>query len=559
MPGPANTGNGCNVDESVQVYNECNFLKFVWLSGNESGRVDYFAKKNITIQQTNTGNFWIRDNAHTLYLKYTEIDSTQPTDHTTQDQFINKLLNWICLEDQNDPASASTDSFGRQRTAHCNNVFHSQYRYDLQPLLFNTLITNTDGVADPTDGVDTSYTKTGDVGTVAQSVTPTPAVYLNTYFPGEDGAGTTFPYPSDQVAIYQTKTYMPFQADSTMYVVIGATMRTVLAVDYNTARLGYYDDANNKDVSADIGGSGVFFEMDPAGAVSAGIRNFVSGAQADTLVAQADWNLDQMDGTGASTDNIDFTKPQLYCFEIEMSSSRIRLGFNVNGGIVWAHQFVNYNTTDENQLFNYSLPIRAELINSSPGGDTIVQGSGEMRVYSTSADVCGNSNGSDGALQSNPFNYCVNSQIDCATILHSSGEHRPLIAIRLDPTKSRGIVWPKQIDVDNETGVMVLWRLILNPGGLTPTWNAVSVNSFAQYSTVDNSVTITEDTESNSSVVLACGYMSTTFTKDVSDIFKNFGLHSSIDGIVPDVLALTVEHVRGAARVRGTMSWVETK
>lgn len=524
----------CYVDESVQIYNECNFIKFIWTAGVEVGRVEYFSKKNLSISQINTTEFSIRDGVHLLTLKYTEIDTTQPTDHATMDQLIKKLVNWICLEDKADPADTSIDSFGRQRVSNCVNLFHSQFRYDHQPLLFN---------------IKTSSTNAG-TPTVAQSINPSPAVYLDTTTTGVAAA-------NDDKALFQTKAYMPYQADSTIYVVVGATLRTALAVDFNVARLGYYDDATDKDVSADIGGSGVYFEMKANGSVYAVIRNFISGTQSENEVVQTDWNLDQMDGTGSSGENIDFTKPQLYCFEIEQGSSRIRLGFNINGGIVWAHQFITYNITDESQLFNYSLPIRAELINSATSSD--VQGAAEMKVYSVSADLCGNINSSDNALQSNPFNYCIHSVPDCALTLMDINDHRPLVAIRLEPTKSRASIWPTQIDVILEVGVIVLWRLILNPGGMTPTWQSVSPNSFAQYSISDQNVTITSSGVTNSSVVLACGYISTTVSRDISNVFKNMGLHSSIDGVNPDVLALTVEYVRGNCKIRGAISWVETK
>jgi len=549
----------CNVDQSVSFYNQCNFLKICWGTGtdevsdpftydiasDDAGRCDYINKKNMTVQQTNPDEFWIRDNDHTIYLKYSEISILQPTDHTTQDQFINILLKWACLEDNADDGTPQVIS------THCVNLFQAQYRYDLQPLLFNTSIDTTDGVS-PLNGVPT----------IEHRTTTSAAVYLDTT------VSTDTDLVNNQHTIYQTKAYMPYQADSRMFVVVGATMRTVLAVQHNVARIGYFDDKNDKDVAADIGGSGIFYELRADGLMYACIRTYDSSGdvQTDTCVVQSDWNLDQMDGTGASLYNLDFTKAQLYAFEIEMNSSRIRLGFVVKGNVVWAHQFVNVNVVSEPQLFNYSLPIRMELINSGPIPATLgaplaaeLQEAAAMEIYSTSADLCGNLNNSDESLQSNPFNYCINSKLDCAAVLHTLNDHRPLVAIRLDPTKSRATIWPKQIDIDNETGAMVLWRLILNPTGLTPGWTSVGPNSFAQYSTSDNDVTIGVSGESDSSVILACGYMSTTFTKDVSNLFKTFGLHTTIDGNTPDVLALTVEYVRGSARVRGTMSWVETK
>lgn len=522
----------CDVDLSVQIYNECNYFKLVWTAGDDSGRIDYIPKATAIIQAINTDEFFIRDNDHTIYLKYSEISQATPAGHANLIQLLNVLTAWACTE----------DATGATRISTCINLFNAQFRYDAQPILFSNLITQTDAI----DG-DAS---TGFVGTVAHNVNPA-AVVLNTFYPGTDPLPPFFPYPSDQHVIYQSKPYMPYQADSILVINIGGILRTVAAVDYNVARIGYYDDVNDKDITADIGGSGVYFQVDAAGIVSIGRRTFNTGTQVDTLVAQSAWNLDTLDGTGSSGYTLDITKTQIFYFDIEMNGGRIRYGFNIQGTVTYVHQLLVTNTLAEATLFNYSLPIRAELINSSPGGDTIVQGEAQMEIYSTSVDLCGNSNLTSPTY---PFNYTINSELDCPKILNTSGQHRPLISIRLNPTKSRATIWPKRIDIDGETGSVVLWRLILNPTGLTPTWVDVSTKSFAQYSIIDNDVTIGTD-----SVVIASGYMSTLFTSDVQDLFTTYGLHASIDGATPDVLSLTVEYVKGNSRTRGTITWVETK
>ncbi len=516
------------ISQSVQIYNICKYLKFVWTDGDDTGRIDYLRKGEYTIQQTNADEFWIRHNDHTLYFSYIEIDQTQPTDHTTQDELINILLEWTCLDGSSAGGASSIthDSFGRTRIASSINVFNAQYRYDYQPLLYNI--------------------KVVDNGTVTHNTTPSPAVYLDTTTTGVPGINT-------DKAIFQTKEYMPYQANSTMYITIGATLRTVSVVNFNTARLGYYDDATDKDITADIGGTGAFFQMNPNGSINVVLRKYLSGTQTDVSVTQTNWNLDQMDGSGASLVNIDFTKAQLYCFEFEMNSSRVRLGFNINGSVIWCHQFIIYNLLDEPTLFNYTLPIRAEIFNNATITDTAV--AAEMKIYSQCAELCGSINASNNAFQSNPFSYSIGSSIDAPIILSTNGNHKPIILIRLKKTLCRASIWPLRMNIINENGSLLLWRLILNPTGITPTWQNVKTNySFTEYSISDNAITIGAN-----SIILASGYMYNPYSRDLQDLFETFGLHASIDGATPDILALSVEYVKGNSRVRGSLEWQETK
>jgi len=345
-------------------------------------------------------------------------------------------------------------------------------------------------------------------------------------------------------AIFQSKPYMPYQADSNLFITIGAIMRTTAVQANITSRIGYYDDANNKDEAADVGGCGVFFELDADGTVKAVIRQYSTGTQVDTSVVQSSWNIDKMDGTGLSGITIDITKSQIYCFELQMNAGRIRCGFNVNGTVYWAHQFLVSNVVAVPTLFNYSLPVRAEMFNSGAAA------ADSMQVFSCSVDL----DGSITKVPANPFNYTVNSSLSCPVTLTGSGQHRPLISIRLQETLCRASIWPKTIEIDNETGVICLWRLILNPTGLTPTWTNLAHNSFAQYSTNDQTVTI-----GSNSTVLASGMVTNYLTQNVENLFETFGVHADITGATPDVLTLSVEYVRGAAKVRGVITWQESK
>lgn len=110
--------------------------------------------------------------------------------------------------------------------------------------------------------------------------------------------------------------------------------------------------------------NGIFFEADGTTAKVV-MRSRVSGSVVDTSVAQSSWNLDKLDGTGASGVNIDFTKQQIFCFDYQwLGSGRIRLGTIIDGKIIYAHQFLNANNLSVPYSQTGTLPFRVEVTNT---------------------------------------------------------------------------------------------------------------------------------------------------------------------------------------------------
>ena len=92
-------------------------------------------------------------------------------------------------------------------------------------------------------------------------------------------------------------------------------------------RIGYFD-ANN----------GFYFQMDSTGA-SVGVRTDTSGAAVDTLVAQASWNLDPLNGTGSSGITVDFTKIQVFVFDFGwLGGAGVKFGFLLGDRIIFCHR-----------------------------------------------------------------------------------------------------------------------------------------------------------------------------------------------------------------------------
>jgi hypothetical protein len=83
------------------------------------------------------------------------------------------------------------------------------------------------------------------------------------------------------------------------------------------------------------------------------------------VISINDWNVDSFDGLGPSFINLDLTKSQVLVIDYQwLSVGRIRVGFDVNGQIFYAHHFNNANTITEPYMFQPSLPVRWEILNT---------------------------------------------------------------------------------------------------------------------------------------------------------------------------------------------------
>ena len=82
----------------------------------------------------------------------------------------------------------------------------------------------------------------------------------------------------------------------------------------------------------------------------------------NTKYAQSTWNIDKMDGTGASLVNIDLSKMQMFYVDYTWyGAGAIRFGFKNNRGeIVYCHRVPNNNVNYEAYMRSGNLPARYE-------------------------------------------------------------------------------------------------------------------------------------------------------------------------------------------------------
>ena len=90
-------------------------------------------------------------------------------------------------------------------------------------------------------------------------------------------------------------------------------------------------------------------------------RTKVSGSVVNTEIQQASWNVDKFDGTGVSGITLDFTKIQILVLDAQMLyAGRVRVGFDVDGILYWAHYFKIANNYALPTVQTYNLPLRID-------------------------------------------------------------------------------------------------------------------------------------------------------------------------------------------------------
>jgi hypothetical protein len=127
------------------------------------------------------------------------------------------------------------------------------------------------------------------------------------------------------------------------------------------SRIGMFTDQGTFPSTA---GDGFFLEND-AGSIAVVRRYMTQGAGSEERVLQANWNVDKLNGTGASGVNLNWAMAQHMVVEYQwLGVGTIRFGFECGtAGTVWCHEMVSVNAVAEAWCRTGSLPCRAETYN----------------------------------------------------------------------------------------------------------------------------------------------------------------------------------------------------
>lgn len=388
--------------------------------------------------------------------------------------------------------AAVSDSFGRFRVSNPITIFDSKLIEDAAPLFW-----------------DDSQVSGGGTGT--SHSTATASVTLSV---GASTAGRR---------LRQTFQSFNYQPGKSFLILMTGVLDKSGGGTGITRRIGYYDDGN-----------GLYFE-DLAGAVSVVRRTSVTGSPVNNSVAQADWNIDPMDGTGPSGVTIDWTKTQIFLIDMEwLGVGRVRFALVIQGHIFYVHQMAHANVLTEVYMSTPNLPLRYEIINDGTGVASSIQQICSSVIVEGGNDLTG----------------IVRSASTNGT--HVDANIADTIYAVLGIQKKTG--YKTQIQVIrmylvSETADSFEWLLYLNPTVAGSFTYGAETNSAAEIARGATANTVTGGT------LLQSGW-STSSAAAVAALESTTRLGTSIAG-TRDTLVLAVRPLSGNADIQGSITWRE--
>jgi hypothetical protein len=231
-------------------------------------------------------------------------------------------------------------------------------------------------------------------------------------------------------------------------------------------RVGYYGADN-----------GMYLELD--GDTLYFVRRSLS-LGTTTRVAQEDWTIDKLDGTGVSGYTLDISKAQIMWMDIEwLGVGTVRLGFVIDGKFIHAHSFHHANIIESTYLTTASLPLRYEIANT--GITTSV--SNLKQVCSTVI--------SEGGYELRGIQQAVGIPITTPRTLTTAGTFYPIISLRLktSPNFLDGIVILTALSVMPIATGAYNWQIRASGTTAGGTWVSAGDDSVVNYNITGTSYT----------------------------------------------------------------------
>lgn len=146
---------------------------------------------------------------------------------------------------------------------------------------------------------------------------------------------------SGDIAARQSRQYLRYQPGKGQQVFLTLVLGAV--VSGVRRRAGYFDGEN-----------GVFLEMDESGNLYWVLRSNTSGTPTDTRIPRGSWNRE--------TAYIDVEKTIIVVIDLQfLGVGRVRCGFDIDGEIVYCHEFLNAGNTTGVYMTTGTLPVRYEI------------------------------------------------------------------------------------------------------------------------------------------------------------------------------------------------------
>lgn len=297
-------------------------------------------------------------------------------------------------------------------------------------------------------------------------------------------------------------------------------------------RVGYYGASN-----------GFYLEQDSTNVYFVE-RSFITGVLTNTQVAQADWNQDKLDGTGASGVILDLSKAQILYMDVEwLGVGTVRMGFIIDGVFVPAHSFQHANLITTTYITTASLPLRYEITNT-----------GVAASSSTMKQICSTVI-SEGGYELRGLQQSVGTTITAPRTLTTAGTLYPVISIRLKSTRLDGIVILTALSIMGITNnANYQWRVVASGTTTGGTWVSAGTDSSVEYNLTG--------TATSGGRILASGYFQGSNQGSTTiDILKaalfSFQLERNSFTATPYELTLVCAGSTGGDQLHASMDWEE--
>ena len=311
--------------------------------------------------------------------------------------------------------SANLDAFSRLRVSNPQILFSSQFTYDLNPILLERITNET--------GATISYDSTNRCALMTFSSTPTGGkAYMQSY------------------------EYLPYQPGRSQLTLVTFNMNGGVA---NTMKFAGLSDGVNG------------FEFQLNGTTKQFTVYSASGNGTET-VAQSSWNLDKLDGTGKSGITLDVTKTQILVIDFQaLYVGRVRMGFDMGGSIVYAHEFKHANLVQYPYIQSANLPVRCGMTSTGT-------------VSTTMNFVCCAVISEGGTDDINTFGYTfeLNTSLTAATTGTHAFTLRPKTTFNGIANRMR--VAYIDVEVFNAGNQAVRWDLCIGQSITSGTWSDVN-------------------------------------------------------------------------------------
>lgn len=390
------------------------------------------------------------------------------------------------------------DAFGRQRVSSPDTIFDSKQIFDNAPNFWDDQEVSGGGTSSIHSMFRASTTISVSAATAGRRIRQT----------------------------YQSFNYQP--GKSTLVLMTWVNMGTGAGV---TKLVGMGDDSN-----------GLFY-MSRGGVFSMVQRSSVTGAPVEEVIPQGNWNLDTLDGNGPSKLSLDLSKALIAFFDFEwLGVGLVRMGFVIDGEIVYAHKFLHSNIVDAVYISTPNLPLRYEIENDGTG------------VASSLEHICSTVISEGGFRPLGIYRWVSTGMTEIQAT--TAGTNYAVCGIRLRSsfTGATGIL--DKISIINTTNDDFQWYVCFNPtieGSLT--WVDIE-NSACQYAIGDAS-NPSLSVVSDLGIVLDGGYIrantSGGLTNRVVDVLR---LGKAIDG-TPDELFLVAQPRTNGANILGGIRFQE--